>query len=116
MTILGMKLPSTIRFADDKIKQMFEELAHGDDAERKRHKNIHRAFTEISANAFCGVQIPKRLIPREYLAQQDVKNLWKYNLPEAWRLLYSIESDGIIVLSIILDWLDHETYERKFKY
>jgi hypothetical protein len=62
------------------------------------------------------VQIPKRLVPKEYKTKYKVKNLWKYNLSNNWRLLYSIADDEILVVSIILDWLNHEEYEKKMKY
>ena len=45
-----------------------------------------------------------------------MKNLWKYDLPKGWRLIYSIVNDEIVVVSLILEWFDHKEYERKFKY
>ncbi|MBI2653564.1 hypothetical protein HYX02_02010 [Candidatus Woesearchaeota archaeon] len=101
-----MKLPSKIQFADEKVKKAFEELSHSD--ERGLYNWLVQAFKNIEGNAFCGIQIPKKLIPKEYLKKYNIHNLWKYNLPNAWRLLYSIESNGIIVISIILEWLDHK--------
>ena len=77
---------------------------------------ILRAFEDIEYNAFCGIQIPKKLIPKEYLKKYNVKNLWKYNMPDAWRLIYSIEGKNLLVFSIILEWMDHKTYERRFGY
>ena len=77
---------------------------------------IKRAFSDICSNPFCGIQIPKRLIPQEYISKDNIDNLWKYNLPNAWRLLYSIKRDKIEILSIVLEWLDHKEYERRFKY
>ena len=77
---------------------------------------LERAFGDIERNAFCGIQVPKRLIPKEYTLKYGTKNLWKYNLPNAWRLLYSIENQQISVVSIILEWLSHSDYERKFNY
>ncbi len=70
----------------------------------------------IEVNAFCGIQIPKHLIPKEYTKKYDIKNLWKYNLPNAWRLLYSVEGNNVKIISIILEWLDHKKYERRSKY
>jgi hypothetical protein len=70
----------------------------------------------IQKNVFCGIQIPKNLIPKEYTRKYGVRNLWKYNLPNAWRLLYSIEGRDVKIISIILEWLDHKNYERRFKY
>ena len=111
-----VKLPSKIRFADDKVKEAFNELKGSDKKEKGLHEWLVRAYKDIEGNAFCGIQIPKRLIPKEYIKKYKVKNLWKYNLPDAWRLIYSIEANEIIVISIVLEWMDHKEYERKFKY
>ncbi|MBU2638727.1 MAG: hypothetical protein KJ955_07175 [Nanoarchaeota archaeon] len=111
-----MKLPSTIRFADLRLKQAFKELANGDDAEQKLFQSINHAFDMIQDDAFCGIQIPKRQIPKEYIRKYGIKNLRKYNLPEGWRLIYSIRREEIIVISLILEWFDHKSYARRFHY
>ncbi len=111
-----MKLPTKVRFADEKLKQAFEQLKDGKGDEKELYNWLIRAFKDIEQNAFCGIQIPKRLIPNEYPQKYGVHNAWKYNLPNAWRLIYSIENQEIIVVSIVLDWMDHKEYERKFKY
>jgi Txe/YoeB family toxin of Txe-Axe toxin-antitoxin module len=77
---------------------------------------IEMAFQNICNNPFCGIQIPRRLIPHEYLKKYNIKNAWKYNLPNAWRLIYSLENDNLYIFSIVLEWLDHKTYERRFNY
>ena len=104
---------SRIQFINEKIKEAFNKLKKEDS---KMHNILLRAFNDIENNVFCGIQIPKRLIPQEYFKKYNIKNLWKYNLPDAWRLIYSIEGKNLLVISIILEWMDHKTYERRFKY
>lgn len=111
-----MKLPSQIKFSDEKLKKAFEQLKEGKGDEKKLYDWLFRAFEDIENDAFCGIQIPKKLIPKEYLQNNNVHNLWKYNLPNAWRLIYSIENQEIVVVSIVLEWMDHKDYERKFNY
>jgi len=106
-----MKKPCEIQFANDKVKNAFEKL---DDLELK--KFLERAFKDICNDPFCGIQIPKKLIPEEYIKKFDVHNIWKYNLPGAWRLIYSIKGGEIVIVTIILEWMDHKEYERRFKY
>lgn len=113
--MVKIKLPSKIKFADAKIQKAFLDL-ESSKKDKRIYDWLYQAFQDIEENAFCGIQIPKRLIPKEYLKKYNVNNLWKYNIPNAWRLLYSIENLEILVVSIILDWMDHKTYERKFKY
>jgi Txe/YoeB family toxin of Txe-Axe toxin-antitoxin module len=109
-------MESKIQFVDERIKKAFEKLSTGNHEEKEIRHFIERAFEDISKNPFCGIQIPKRLIPEEYLKKFNLRNLWKYNLPNAWRLIYSIESNKICLISIVLEWLDHKEYERRFKY
>ena len=106
-------MKSKIQFVNEKVKKAFKKLK---DEDPKMHSFILRAFDDIENNAFCGIQIPKKLIPNEYLKKYNVKNLWKYNLPDAWRLIYSLQGKNLLVFSIILEWMDHKTYERRFGY
>lgn len=111
-----LRKSSEIQFADENVKKAFSELENGTSEEKKLHEWLVRAFKDIQQNAFCGIQIPKKLIPQEYMKKYGIKNLWKYNLPNAWRLLYSVEGDEIKIISIILEWMDHKNYERRFNY
>ena len=83
-------------FADEKLKEAFEKLVNFTTEDRNLYKWLNR-FDDISENAFCGIQIPKRLIPKLYFEKYGIDNLWKYNLPNAWRLLCSVARDEIIL-------------------
>jgi hypothetical protein len=111
-----MKLLSKLKFADKKLQESFGKLSRGNAEERQLYDWLLRAFNDIEENAFCGIQIPTRLIPEAYNKKYPIKNLWKYNLPNAWRLLYSIENNKIFVVSIVLEWMDHKNHERRFHY
>ena len=106
-----IKKPTEVRFANEKVLRAFENL---DDAKLKRF--VERALEDIKENPFCGIQIPKKQIPAEYIKKFDIHNAWKYNLPDAWRLIYSIKGGEILIITIILEWLDHKDYERRFGY
>jgi len=105
-----IKKSNGIDFQDIKLKNSFESLKEADPL---LYKNLERAFRDILSNAFCGIQIPKKLIPQEY----NCNNLWKYNLPDSWRLIYTIKSPTKIeIISVILEWMNHKDYERRFRY
>src|SRR3989344_6849247 len=105
--------PSKVIFADDKIQKEFFDLEESNEIK----KFIKRAILVIQVNAFCRIQIPKRIIPKEYVQNYGVTNLWKYDLPDGWRLIYSITTPNKVeVISIILEWFDHTGYERRFRY
>ncbi|MEA3413948.1 MAG: hypothetical protein U9Q99_00265 [Nanoarchaeota archaeon] len=106
-------MESKIQFANEKIKKAFDKLQ---EENLKMYEIILRAFKDIEENVFCGIQVPKKLIPKEYFKKFNIKNVWKYNLPDAWRLIYSVEGKNLLILSIVLEWMDNKTYERRFKY
>ena len=54
-----MKLPSTIRFFDDSIKEAFYKLENGDNSEKELFRLMNQAIDNIEENAFCGIQFPK---------------------------------------------------------
>ena len=111
-----MDKPSEVQFVDEGVKKAFEDLERSTTEDKQLHEWISRAFDDVQKNAFCGIQIPKNLIPKSYIKKYGIRNLWKYNMPNAWRLLYSIEGKDVKIISIILEWLDHKNYERRFKY
>jgi len=111
-----MILKSKIRFADENAKKALFELKDGTDEEKELYETLQETFLKIEENAFCGIQIPKKLIPKEYIQKYNIDNCWKVNSPKGWRLLYAIQRDEIIVITIILEWFDHKEYEKRFRY
>jgi Txe/YoeB family toxin of Txe-Axe toxin-antitoxin module len=106
-------MKSKLQFVNEKVGEAFKKLEKEDS---KMYKFLLRAFNDIENNAFCGIQIPKNLIPKGYIKKFGVKNIWKYNLPDAWRLIYSLEGKSLLIFSIVLEWMDHKTYEKRFNY
>jgi len=80
------------------------------------YKWISRAIDDLEENSFCGIQIPKKLIPKVYIERYDIDNLWKYDLPKGWRLIYSVANDEVCIISILLEWMNHKDYEKRFNY
>ena len=105
-----------VGFIDRKIKKAFEKLKNGKTEDRELYKFLNRAIDDLKRDPACGISIPKKLIPKEYVKKYHVDNLWKYNLPNAWRLLYTIKGNEVVIVSVILEWLPHKEYERRFKY
>ena len=103
-------------FVNLKIESEFEKLQNGKSEDRKLFNHIIKAINNLKQNPLSGIKIPKNLWPEKYIKEYQITNLWKYNLPNAWRLIYSIERGNLCIISIILEWLDHKEYERRFNY
>ena len=93
-------MKSQVHFAEEKLKKAYEKLKASKVEEKLLYKWISRAIDDLSENAFCGIQIPKKLIPKVYIQKYGIDNLWKYDLPKGWRLLYSVAKSEIIIISI----------------
>ena len=78
--------------------------------------SIRHKIELLRANPEYGGHIPKNRIPKEYVRNYDINNLWKINLPGAWRLIYTIRGSEIEIISIIFDLISHRDYEKKFRY
>jgi len=105
--------PSKVKFISDELEKNFNSLKDDDFIK----KAIIRAIQDLKENAFCGIQIPKKLFPKGYVQKYGIKNLWKYDLPKGWRLLYTVTAENEVeLISAILEWFNHKDYERRFGY
>ena len=106
----------SVAFISKKLKDEFESLKEGKFGDKQLYKFINRAIDDLKQNPVSGTKIPKKLWPKVYIEKYGITNLWKYDLPNAWRLIYTIETDEIRLMNIILEWFDHQEYERRFRY
>jgi len=106
----------SVAFISKKIKDEFESLKEGKFEDKQLYKFIDRAIDDLEKEPTAGIKVPKKFWPKVYVQKYKITNLWKYDLPKAWRLLYTIETDEIRIISIILEWFDHKEYEERFKY
>ena len=105
--------PTKIKFVTERLEKEFENLDENDFLK----KSIKKALADLKANAFFGIQIPKRLFPKEYIEKYSLTNLWKYDLPKGWRLIYTITAENEVeIVCVILEWFNHKNYERRFRY
>lgn len=86
--------------------------------------SIDSKIAILKANYSYGIQIPKKQIPKKYLDEYGVTNLWKVDLSGYWRLIYTLkqpqreetEIDIITVWLDILAIMDHPVYNKIFGY
>lgn len=97
-------------FVDEELEKSFNELQESDPIKR----GIIRAIRCIQENTFVGRNVKKELIPKKLIDKFSLNNLWIYDLPNGWRLIYSITGSEIEIIAAVLDWMDHRDYERLF--
>ena len=103
--------PDKVVFVDAELEESFNGLPANDPIK----KGIVRAIKAIQENFSCGRNVKKELIPKKLIDKYSLTNLWIYDLPNGWRLLYSVTSGGEIeIIAAVLDWMNHKDYERLF--
>jgi hypothetical protein len=86
--------------------------------ERSIINAISRKIELIKENPEIGESLGKNLIPKEYIEKYKINNLRRIELPCYWRMLYYLTSNNeeIEIIAFVLDILDHNKYNKKFKY
>lgn len=105
-----------VAFGDEAIQNAFKELKKGKFEEKKLASFIQRAIDDLKENPLVGIKVPSKLWPKEYVRRFSINNLRKYDLPNGWRLIYTLVGNEVEIVSIILEWFPHKEYERRFKY
>ena len=106
-------MPDKIVFVDDSLEDAFNNLTEKDPIKKALIKTIR----DLKENCYCGRNVKKKLIPKKLIEKYRINNLWIYNLPSSWRLLYSLTNSGEIeLIAVVLDWMNHKDYEKLFKF
>ena len=94
----------------------FMEALSSLDPKSRIKREIDKAIDDLKLNPTAGNRIEKKLWPAKYARKYQINNLFRYPLPDGWRLTYTIISDYKRVVSVILDALDHAAYDRLLGY
>jgi hypothetical protein len=106
-----MIIPSKVKFIDLELEKAFNELSEEDPIK----KALIRAIQNIREDFQAGEYIPKNKVPESYLRKYGINNVRVYDLPFAWRLIYTVTgSSEIGIISVLLDWMNHKDYEKLF--
>ena len=90
--------------AEEVYKYLVEQAPHS-----KNERVILKAFENkkdlIKTNIHYGDPIGKDKIPGEYIVKYNVRNLFRVELPNYWRMLYTLTNDDseIYIIAFVLD-------------
>lgn len=86
-----------------------------DKASQTLLRSIYRIFDILKENPQFGDPIRKQLIPQTFLAM-GIQNLYRVELSNYWRMLYTIEGIEIEIFCFVLSITDHKEYDHLFGY
>ena len=72
----------------------------------------------LKEDVHYGQPIAKKLIPAEYKTKYGITNLFRVELPNFWRMLYTLTagSSGIEIIVLVLDIIDHKNMIKNLEY
>lgn len=103
-------------FLKGQAKESYLDLKQRKDKEAKTILNSFERVKEIlKENPQFGDPIKKKLIPKS-LKKLGIQNLYRVELSNFWRMLYTIEGNEIEILLFVLNIVDHKEYDKLFGY
>lgn len=103
-------------FLKEQAKESYLELKKRNDKESESILNsIERIKGILKENPQYGQPISKKLVPKSFL-KFGIQNLYRVELSNYWRMLYTIEGNNIEILVFVLSITDHKGYNKLFGY
>ncbi|MCX6708839.1 MAG: hypothetical protein NTW67_04315 [Candidatus Woesearchaeota archaeon] len=87
----------------------------GDKEAETMLRSIHRIIDVLKEHPQFGDPIKKQLIPQKFL-EMEIQNLYRAELSNYWRMLYTLEGTQIEIFCFVLSIMDHKEYDQLFGY
>jgi len=102
----------------EEVYKYLNKEAPNSKTERMLLNAINKKIELIKTNFHYGDPIAKNLIPEEYKVKYEITNLFRVELPNFWRMLYTLKDseNQIEIIAFVLDIIDHKKYDKKFGY
>ena len=79
-------------------------------------RSIERVIDLLKKNPFAGDQVPRKQLPSKYENKYDAENVWRIELANRWRLIYTITGNKLEVINFVMDIFNHKDYDKVFGY
>ncbi|MEW6294844.1 MAG: hypothetical protein AB1467_00940 [Candidatus Diapherotrites archaeon] len=102
----------------EEVYKYLNEQAPKSKVEKTILNAINHKIELIKANIHYGNPVGKDYIPEEYKEKYGITNLFRVELPNYWRMLYSLtdSENKIEIVAFVLDLMGHDKYNKKFGY
>jgi hypothetical protein len=119
-----MEKPVIIRFdkeAYEEYRLLQEAVAQGKIAKNKPTyeqllSSVNNSLKNIKANPFYGDLIPRKYISKGVVERYGTSKIFRVELTGYWRLLYTLIGDEVSIVALILEYINHDKYNRIFGY
>ena len=102
--------------AEEIFKYLLEESKKS-----KIEKSILRAIKDkaelIKLDRTYGNSVKKKQFPKKYVDKYEITNLYRVELPNFWRMFYTLTQgeEKVKIIAFVLDIIDHKEYNKIIK-
>ncbi len=113
-----------VRFDEEAYKE-YEELqefvAQGKSSKKKPTygqllSSINAAIKNLKADPYYGDLIPRKYISKGVIQRYGTHKILRVELVGYWRLLYTLIGEEVKIIAFILEFMDHDKYNKIFGY
>ena len=107
-------------FCLPEAEEIFEYLLE-ESKKSKIEKSILRAIRDkaelIKLDRTYGNSIKKKEFPKKYFERYKITNLYRVELPNFWRMFYTLTpgEEKVKIIAFVLDIIDHKDYDKIIK-
>lgn len=113
-----------VKFDEDAYKEygeLQELVAKGKSSKKKPTyeqllSSINTAIRNLKANSYYGDLIPRKYISKGVFQRYGTDKILRVELVGYWRLLYTLVGEDVKIIAFILEFMDHERYNKIFGY
>jgi len=102
----------------EEVYKYLNEQSPNSKLDRMILKSINKKIELIKLNPHFGDPISKDKIPSEYIKKYGITNLFRVELPNFWRMMYTLTNGGnnLEIISFVLEIVNHKVYNKRFGY
>lgn len=78
--------------------------------------SINNTINNIKANPYYGNLIPRKYLNKTIVMKYGTDKIFRVELVGYWRLFYTLIGDEAKIIAFILEYMDHEKYNKLFGY
>jgi aromatic ring-opening dioxygenase LigB subunit len=89
-----------------KTKPTYEQLLN----------SINTAIRNLKSNPYVGNLIPRKYLTKKAITLYGTNKIFRIELVGYWRMLYTVVGSEAEVIAFILEYMDHDRYNKLFDY
>ncbi len=109
-----------IRFSEEakEVYDFLNEQASTSKKERMILNSLQAKLEIIKKDPHYGNPVSKSKISTYYKAKYSASNMFRVELPQFWRMLYTLTNfeEDIEIIALVLDICSHKDYDKKLGY